>query len=692
MEAKKLITATDTQYSGSLLQALNDQRLQGLYCDVTVIIEDRKFRAHKNILSACSTYFHQLFSVAGPVVELNFIRAEIFAEILNYIYSAKIVRVKCDMLEELIKSGKLLGVPFIAELGIPLSQVKSISGGVKENSPDAQPNTDQKAREPAKNTAPPTSSSAVPKAGNSAMPVISEAFSLSSSKESKTEIEDSMADESDDKSDDESDDDVIFCSETVQAKPVTSEKKESVQPPAVSANDQVPDAKKATPPSQPQQFIQNTKPQSQSPLKNIAPAPKVTAPVAPDDTNSNLPSPNPPANGSFAPSAPQVPVTAIVPVQHSQNASSSAATIPVQKNVPPVVNQNLPKLQPIGIVQPKTELILDGNCMSTPVSSVISLGQHTITHKNVSFDGVQKKQVVTFSHGSSSKPGEFKIKIADVNSGSSKESHLSSEPRRIMDGKKIITLDTASEIEGLSTGCKVYANIGEDTYDIVIPIKEEDEEEGLVKLDEDGFPNRKRMKLKHDDHYELIVDGRVYYICIVCKRSYVCLTSLRRHFNVHSWEKKYPCRYCERVFPLAEYRTKHEIHHTGERRYQCLTCGSSFINYQVMASHIRSVHSMDPAGDSKLYRLNPCKTLQIRQYAYISDNTNNVPVINDGGIVYDIDPDKSEPASAENNNSNDGPKPVNWDDIFLQQSSQNMFKPTTSEGSTEFEFVIPESY
>lgn len=70
---------------------------------------------------------------------------------------------------------------------------------------------------------------------------------------------------------------------------------------------------------------------------------------------------------------------------------------------------------------------------------------------------------------------------------------------------------------------------------------------------------------------------------------------------------------------------------------------------------------------------------------------NAVPVINDGGIVYDIDPDKSEPASAENHSS-DGPKPVNWDDIFIQQSNQNMFKPTTSEGSTEFEFVIPESY
>lgn len=667
MDGKKLITATDTQYSASLLQALNDQRLQGLYCDVTVIVEDRKFRAHKNILSACSTYFHQLFIVAGPVVELNFIRAEIFAEILNYIYSAKIVRLKCDMLEELIKSGKLLGVPFIAELGIPLSQVKSMSG---KDGPEAQSNSDAK---PTKNASSPSSSTAKD-VGDSGEPTTSEPFSLPSNKESKTEM-DSQVIESDD-------DDVIFCSETV---PATQERKESVLTPILASNDQAIDTKKAAASSQPQPPNQNTKPQTQPPLKNMG--------SAPANTDSSLSTQNPP-NGSLVPAAPQpVPVTAAPPVQASQNASPSVTTAPAQKQAHPDANQNLPKLQPIGIVQPKTELILDGNGFaSSPVSSAVSLDHPpTITHKNVSFDGVQKKQVVTFSPGSSSKPGEFKIKIADVVSGTSKDS---SEPRRIMDGKKIITLDTASEIEGLSTGCKVYANIGEDTYDIVIPIKD-DPEEGLPKLedddDDDGFPNRKRMKLKHDDHYELIVDGRVYYICIVCKRSYVCLTSLRRHFNVHSWEKKYPCRYCERVFPLAEYRTKHEIHHTGERRYQCLTCGSSFINYQVMASHIRSVHSMDPAGDSKLYRLNPCKTLQIRQYAYISENSNSVPVINDGGIVYDIDPDKSEPASAENH-SNEGPKPVNWDDIFIQQSNQNMFKPTTPEGGTEFEFVIPESY
>ncbi|XP_053555268.1 transcriptional regulator Kaiso-like [Bombina bombina] len=682
MEGKKLITATDTQYSGNLLQALNDQRLHGLFCDVTVIVEDRKFKAHKNILSACSTYFHQLFSLAGQVVELNFVRAEIFAEILNYIYSAKIVRVKYDMLEELIKSGKLLGVPFIAELGIPLSQVKSISGGVKDSDAHSA-NSDQKVCEP-QNSAPASlASKTVTKlASVSEMPVISEAFTMSS-EEFKNSKDSKVADDS---KINDSDDDVIFCSETVSAKPA-SDKKEVSQSQAPTVNDHA--DSKTTVKSGQTPSVQNTKPVIQPTLKNATLSQK--HPVTVNATINHVQAQH--TNGAVSTPATLKPVQAniVVPSQNPLHPPSLVAIAP-QITMPSTVNFTLPKLQQGTFAAfPKTELVLNASCIATPVvSSVNHLGKHFVTQKNVSFDGVQKKQVVTFTQESSSKPGEFKIKISDVVSGSSREGYPEPESQRIKDGKKVITLDTASEIEGLSTGCKVYANIGEDTYDIVIPIKE-DPDDAESKLDEVGLQNRKRMKLKHDDHYELIVDGRVYYICIVCKRSYVCLTSLRRHFNVHSWEKKYPCRYCERVFPLAEYRTKHEIHHTGERRYQCLTCGNSFINYQVMASHIRSAHSLDPAGDSKLYRLNPCKTLQIRQYAYINNtNHNNSPVINDGGIVYNIDPDKSGPASEDNSNSSQ--KPVNWDDIFIQPTNQNVFKPNTSDGGTEFEFVIPESY
>uniref|UniRef100_A0A2K6L852 Transcriptional regulator Kaiso n=1 Tax=Rhinopithecus bieti TaxID=61621 RepID=A0A2K6L852_RHIBE len=563
MESRKLISATDIQYSGSLLNSLNEQRGHGLFCDVTVIVEDRKFRAHKNILSASSTYFHQLFSVAGQVVELSFIRAEIFAEILNYIYSSKIVRVRSDLLDELIKSGQLLGVKFIAELGVPLSQVKSISGTAQDGNTEPLP----------------------PDSGDKNLVI----------QKSKDEAQDNgiiVTDSDDD------DDDVIFCSEILPTK--------------------------ETLPSN------NTVAQVQS-----NPGPIAISDVAPSATPTHL--------------TPNIILLNQTPLSTPPNVSSSLPNhIPSSINLL-VQNQQTPNsaiLTGNKANEEEEEEIIDDDddtISSSPDSAVsnTSLVPQADTSQNTSFDGSLIQKINTSDPGLGSK-------------------HL-------MEGQKIITLDTATEIEGLSTGCKVYANIGEDTYDIVIPVKDDPDE---------GEMANKRMKVKHDDHYELIVDGRVYYICIVCKRSYVCLTSLRRHFNIHSWEKKYPCRYCEKVFPLAEYRTKHEIHHTGERRYQCLACGKSFINYQFMSSHIKSVHSQDPSGDSKLYRLHPCRSLQIRQYAYLSDRSSTMPAMKDDGIGYKVDTGKEPPVGTTTSTQN---KPMTWEDILFN-------------GSTEFEFIIPESY
>uniref|UniRef100_G3TRA6 Zinc finger and BTB domain containing 33 n=1 Tax=Loxodonta africana TaxID=9785 RepID=G3TRA6_LOXAF len=547
MEGRKLISATDTQYSGSLLNSLNEQRGHGLFCDVTVIVEDRKFRAHRNILSASSTYFHQLFAVAGQVVELSFIRAEIFAEILNYIYSSKIVRVRSDLLDELIKSGQLLGVKFIAELGVPLSQVKSISGATQDgNAETVPPGSDDKNLEIQK------SKDEAQDNGTTIMPIITESFSLSAEDyETKKII---VTD-----SDDDDDDDVIFCSEILPAKEPLPNNNAQVHPNpgSVAISDVAPCASSNSPP------LTNTTPTQKLPtsmnqvtLSQTQGSEKVLVSSAPTHLTPNIILLN------------QTPLTTPPSVSSSlPNHMSPSLNILVQNQQPPnsaVMTGNEAN------EEEEEEMIDDDDdtISSSPDSAVsnTSLVPQADVPQNTTFDGslIQKMPIPTLLQ----EPLSNSLKISDIITRNISDPGLGS--KHLMEGQKIITLDTATEIEGLSTGCKVYANIGEDTYDIVIPVKD-DPDEGEARPEND-IPKtsgsemaNKRMKVKHDDHYELIVDGRVYYICIVCKRSYVCLTSLRRHFNIHSWEKKYPCRYCEKVFPLAEYRTKHEIHHTGER-------------------------------------------------------------------------------------------------------------------------------
>ncbi|XP_001363254.1 transcriptional regulator Kaiso [Monodelphis domestica] len=667
MESRKLISATDIQYSGNLLNSLNEQRDHGLFCDVTVIVEDRKFRAHRNVLSASSTYFHQLFSVAGQVVELNFLRAEIFAEILNYIYSSKLMRIRSDLLDEIIKSGQLLGVKFIAELGVPLSQVKSISGSIKPDSGETLSGTDENGLQMQK------AENEGSDAGVTMMPVITETFSLCAEDYETKKIG----------TDSDEDDDVIFCSEILPPKEglpgSTSVAQVQPDPEPVAYAD------KACGTS-------SSPPLTNKPLQTLATSVSQTVPSQTRNSEETLKS-----------AAPKHLTPNIILLNQPSLNSMPSSSHPSQMS--PAVNllvQNHPQIPNNATALPKhrtnvdmeAEIIDDDDdtISSSPDSGVsnTSLVPHPDTQKNVSFNGsaIQSKQVSLFHQ----EPLSNSLKISNVITESSKDSGGGS--KHVMEGQKIITLDTATEIEGLSTGCKVYANIGEDTYDIVIPVKDDPDEkeakhDNEVPKTSGDEPSNKRVKVKHDDHYELIVDGRVYYICIVCKRSYVCLTSLRRHFNIHSWEKKYPCRYCEKVFPLAEYRTKHEIHHTGERRYQCLTCGKSFINYQFMSSHIKSVHSQDPSGDTKLYRLHPCRSLQIRQYAYLTDRPRSIPVIKEDGIVYKVDGKEPSEGTATSTPQN---KPMTWDDIFIQQGNDSMFKQNVTDGSTEFEFIIPESY
>ncbi|NWW82693.1 KAISO regulator, partial [Climacteris rufus] len=676
MEGKKLISATDTQYSSVLLQSLNEQRGHGLFCDVTVIVEDRKFRAHRNILSASSTYFHQLFSVAGQVVELSFVRAEIFAEILNYIYSSKIISVRSDLLDELIKSGQQLGVKFIADLGIPPSEGKHVPGEGKDGASETS-SPSQRDAETQVSVIRPESQEAT-----DGMPVITQSFSLHGIEYETTKITVSDSDD---------DDDVIFCSEIVPPKDCAKDKNAASQNQPCSSPAGASDQKSYGSGGSP--HLTNTTAAQNLALSASQLSPNQTqlgaeslVSATPQHFTPNIIVLNKPLlNSSLgASSLHQTHVTPTISLlEENQQPSNNGAVTEVEAT-PVDVDE---------VVEDDVDII--GSSSPGSVSSS-SLGQQSSVPKGASPDGsgVQKKQVVTCSEEAFTKPGEYKIKISDVLSGNNKELSSGIASKNVADGQKIITLDTATELGGLSTGCKVYANIGEDTYDIVIPVKG-DAEEGEAKPDEapkpsaDDSPKGKRMKVKHDDHYELIVDGRVYYICIVCKRSYACLTSLRRHFNMHSWEKKYPCRYCDKVFALAEYRTKHELHHTGERRYQCLTCGKSFINYQITASHIRSVHSQDPSGDTKLYRLHPCRSLQIRQYAYISDRPSGIAAMNEGGIVYRVGSAKD---GAQGSAAEPAAKQITWDDIFVPQGNETIFKQNPSEGSTEFEFVIPESY
>ncbi|XP_063062814.1 zinc finger and BTB domain-containing protein 14 [Engraulis encrasicolus] len=121
----------DDEHKTIFLKILNEQRLEGEHCDIAVVVEDVKFRAHRCVLAACSNYFKKLFKKHevdnSSVIEIDFIRSDIFEEVLNYMYTAKISVKKKDV-NLMMSSGQILGIRFLDKL---CSQKRDLSAEEK---------------------------------------------------------------------------------------------------------------------------------------------------------------------------------------------------------------------------------------------------------------------------------------------------------------------------------------------------------------------------------------------------------------------------------------------------------------------------------------------------------------------------------------------------------------------------------
>ncbi|MXQ79747.1 hypothetical protein E5288_WYG006944 [Bos mutus] len=127
------IKYNDDDHKTLFLKTLNEQRLEGEFCDIAIVVEDVKFRAHRCVLAACSTYFKKLFKKlevdSSSVIEIDFLRSDIFEEVLNYMYTAKI-SVKKEDVNLMMSSGQILGIRFLDKL---CSQKRDVSSPDENN-------------------------------------------------------------------------------------------------------------------------------------------------------------------------------------------------------------------------------------------------------------------------------------------------------------------------------------------------------------------------------------------------------------------------------------------------------------------------------------------------------------------------------------------------------------------------------
>ena len=50
-------TFESSVHSSHVLRCLEEQRRKDILCDVTVVVEEQSFRAHRSVLASCSEYF-----------------------------------------------------------------------------------------------------------------------------------------------------------------------------------------------------------------------------------------------------------------------------------------------------------------------------------------------------------------------------------------------------------------------------------------------------------------------------------------------------------------------------------------------------------------------------------------------------------------------------------------------------------
>ncbi|XP_018515566.1 zinc finger and BTB domain-containing protein 38 [Lates calcarifer] len=583
----------DSAHPHTVLSKLNEQRSQGLFCDVTIVVEDVKFRAHKNILAACSGYFRNALTTpetwsSSQVLELMDLKSEVFASILNFIYCSKVTGAEDTV--GLVAAGKRLGIPFLEKLAEQEKQDEC----VKSTDSSAAPMSKKTKKEVLR-----------PEEIDSARgPRITNAFSITEVCPGNNPFtplaETSGERQSPDVGPLPSSCPTTSClngnNETTHA---LSEHSYAVSKSTEGKDSSQSDNKKVCKPaiSQPKQLIyRNTGPlKKRHRLRGIVGRTMLPTPAEPQADKPNTITPTSADSVTAEPVALMTPPPLFSEVETEKSVDQG----------PPTATDNVQmELGPPALSPHTEDSISIYGCEHCPeiFTNKALLTVHSEVHKKRFVSHLFCK----FCHRKfihlkrlrnheqvCPKAGREPPKLDDTGTPP-KETDLHSDD----------VPNTESNMTQLPSD------------DLSTPYSPEP-----LQVDQSELP--------HDEKAARPGGSQRRYNCSVCKRVYVTLSSLKRHENVHSWQRAYPCHYCNKVFALAEYRTKHEIWHTGERRYQCIFCLETFMTYYILKNHQKSFHGIDPnlavkkksangglkasVYPIKLYRLLPMK-FRKRQY------------------------------------------------------------------------------
>lgn len=137
-------------HSSDILSGLNEQRTQGLLCDVVILAEGREFPTHRSVLAACSRYFKKLFT-SGAVVdqqnvyEIDFVSADALTALVDFAYTATLT-VSTANVGAILSAARLLEIPAVSHVCADLldRQILAADGGADAAQLDLVDQLDQR--------------------------------------------------------------------------------------------------------------------------------------------------------------------------------------------------------------------------------------------------------------------------------------------------------------------------------------------------------------------------------------------------------------------------------------------------------------------------------------------------------------------------------------------------------------------
>lgn len=106
-----------TNYTNHITNAFDSLRSKEDFCDVTLCCEGRKIRAHKVLLSACSSYFKEIFKdnpCQHPVIIFKNVKYDDLLSIVVYMYQGE-VNIEQESLSTFLHTAEMLSIQGLTE-------------------------------------------------------------------------------------------------------------------------------------------------------------------------------------------------------------------------------------------------------------------------------------------------------------------------------------------------------------------------------------------------------------------------------------------------------------------------------------------------------------------------------------------------------------------------------------------------